>query len=61
MRAGGTEYGGRNVLAEQNAQLAGQVLFLQGQVEATRVRIALLEAPPQPAAARPRWRRLLGR
>jgi hypothetical protein len=57
MRAGGTEYGGRNVLAEQN----GQVLFLQGQVEATRARIALLEAPPEPAAARPRWRRLLGR
>jgi hypothetical protein len=49
------------VLAEQNAQLAGQVLFLQGQVEATRARIALLEAPPEPAAARPRWRRLLGR
>jgi hypothetical protein len=48
-------------LAAQNAQLAGQVVFLQGQAEATRTRMALLETARPAAPAAPWWRRLLFR
>jgi hypothetical protein len=48
-------------LAAQNAQLAGQVVVLQGQAEATRTRMALLEAARPTAPAAPWWRRLLSR
>ena len=59
------------VLAEQNAQLAGQVMFLQGQLTAVRARMTLLEAAPEATVlleasasavvARRWWRRLVGR
>lgn len=59
------------VLAEQNAQLAGQVVYLQEQLEAVRARMAppdaaleptiLLEVPAPALVASPWWRRLVGR
>jgi hypothetical protein len=42
-------------LTAQNAQLAGQVVFLQGEVAATRAWLALLEATPRPVSAAAPW------